>query len=404
MKRIIGIVVLLALANVVCAEMAPEEEWGKTFGGTDYDRSYSVQQTSDGGYIIAGTTESYGAGNGDFWLVKTDSNGNKQWDKTFGGTNIDGASSVQQTSDGGYILAGYTGSYGAGNFDFWLVKTDSEGNKEWDRTFGGTSRDEAYSVQQTSDGGYIITGSTEIGGYDFWLVKTDSNGNKQWNATFGGISWDVAHSVQQTSDGGYIFAGYTGSYGAGFTDAWLVKTDSEGHKVWDKTFGGANTDSADSVQQTSDGGYILAGNTYSYGAGRSDFWLVKTDSDGNKQWDKTFGGSNDDDAYNGLDDYCSYAYAFEMNEQTASESVIVADKSWSNDDTKKEAGSEWEWLGTSSILPNGVNHKTDGVNVLFVGGDVKWLPSGKISEVVTNTDNLIGSTDGTKEAGELWNP
>ncbi|HDN58708.1 MAG TPA: hypothetical protein ENF20_01990, partial [Candidatus Marinimicrobia bacterium] len=297
MKRIIGIVVLLALANVVCAEMAPEEEWGKTFGGTDYDRSYSVQQTSDGGYIIAGTTESYGAGNGDFWLVKTDSNGNKQWDKTFGGTNIDGASSVQQTSDGGYILAGYTGSYGAGNFDFWLVKTDSEGNKEWDRTFGGTSRDEAYSVQQTSDGGYIITGSTEIGGYDFWLVKTDSNGNKQWNATFGGISWDVAHSVQQTSDGGYILAGNTYSYGAGRSDFWLVKTDSDGNKQWDKTFGGTGRDEAYSVQQTSDGGYIIAGFTESYGAGFTDAWLVKTDSEGNKVWDKTFGGANNDRAH-----------------------------------------------------------------------------------------------------------
>jgi hypothetical protein len=297
MKRIIGIILLLALTNVVCAETAPDEEWSKTFGGIDDDRAYSVQQTSDGGYIITGITDSYGAGSRDVWLVKTDSDGNKQWDKTFGGTNIDDASSVQQTSDGGYILAGYTGSYGAGGFDFWLVKTDSEGNKEWNRTFGETVRDEAYSVRQTSDGGYILTGFTESYGYDFWILKTDSDGNKQWNAIFGGISWDVAHSVQQTSDGGYILAGYTGSYGAGFTDAWLVKTDSSGNKVWDNTFGGANTDWADSVQQTSDGGYILAGHTMSYGAGNGDFWLVKTDSDGNKQWDKTFGGTGRDEAY-----------------------------------------------------------------------------------------------------------
>jgi hypothetical protein len=127
--------------------------------------------------------------------------------------------------------------------------------------------------------------------HDFWLVKTDSSGNKQWDKTFGGTDWDEAHSVQQTSDGGYILAGETNSYGAGSCDFWLVKTDSNGNKQWDKTFGGIDHDKAVSVQQTSDGGYILAGETYSYGAGSRDFWLVKTDSNGNKQWDKTFGGT-----------------------------------------------------------------------------------------------------------------
>ena len=152
----------------------PEKEWDKTFGGTDWDVALSVQQTSDGGYILAGGTESYGAGSCDFWLVKTDSSGNKQWDKTFGGTNGDVAYSVQQTSGGGYILAGNTNSYGAGLGDFWLVKTDSNGNKQWDKTFGGTDWDVAYSVQQTSGGGYILAGGTELygaGSGDFWLIK-----------------------------------------------------------------------------------------------------------------------------------------------------------------------------------------------------------------------------------------
>ena len=176
----ISLLILATLAFVIvtagCASGAipPEEEWNKTFGGTDDDWAWSVQQTSDGGYIIAGTTESYGAGYGDFWLVKTDSEGNEEWNKTFGGTYSDGARSVQQTSDGGYILAGDTFSYGAGYSDFWLVKTDSEGNKEWSKTFGGNAWDGARSVQQTSDGGYIIagyTGSYGAGGDDFWLVK-----------------------------------------------------------------------------------------------------------------------------------------------------------------------------------------------------------------------------------------
>ncbi len=308
-RRKFGVVLVFAVVfatlalsvTVGCTNgTAPEEEWNRTFGGTDKDVAYSVQQTAGGGYILAGCTESYGAGHCDFWLVKTDSNGNKEWSRTFGGTDHDMALSVQQTADGGYILAGGTESYGAGYSDFWLVKTDSNGNEQWNRTFGGTDDDMAWSVQQTVDGGYILAGCTEsygAGHCDFWLVKTDSNGNKEWDRTFGGTGGDVALSVQQTADGGYILAGETGSYGAGYPDFWLVKTDSNGNKEWDRTFGGTDKDVAYSVQQTADGGYILAGGTESYGAGYSDFWLVKTDSNGNKEWDRTFGGTDHDVAY-----------------------------------------------------------------------------------------------------------
>jgi hypothetical protein len=300
MKRIIGVMLLLALTNAVCAETAPEEEWSKTIGGTGHDELYSVQQTSDGGYILAGFTTSHSAGGFDFWLVKTDSNGNKQWDKTFGGTDRDEAYSVQQTSDGGYILTGRTESYGVGWCNIWLVKTNSDGAKEWDKTFGGNSYGCAQSVQQTSDGGYVIAGTTysySAGLSDFWLVKTDSNGNEQWNKTIGGTDYDKAYSVQQTSDGGYILAGYTGSYGAGGFDFWLVKTDSNGNKQWDKTFGGTGHDELYSVQQTTDGGYILAGYTTSYDGGPYDAWLVKTDSNGNEQWNNAIGGTGHDELY-----------------------------------------------------------------------------------------------------------
>jgi uncharacterized delta-60 repeat protein len=288
--RILSLVIifaLLALITVGCASGAPPKEaWNQTFGGTDEDWAHSVQQTSDGGYILAGVTRSYGAGGSDFWLVKTYPDGNEQWNKTFGGTDSDLAYSVQQTSDVGYILAGYTWSYGAGGNDFWLVKADSDGNEQWNKTFGGTDFDSAHSVQQTFDGGYILAGRTTSygeGGSDFWLVKTDPDGNKQWDKTFGGTDYDSAHSVQQTSDGGYILAGSTNSYGAGESDFWLVKTDPNGNEQWNKTFGSTDYDSARSVQQTSDGGYILAG--------ESDFWLVKTDPDGNEQWNKTLGGN-----------------------------------------------------------------------------------------------------------------
>ena len=177
-----------SLFGVVNGE--PEEEWDKTFGGTGYDRAWSVQQTSDGGYIIAGDTNSYGAGSGDFWLVKTDSSGKKQWDKTFGGTGYDRAFSVQQTSDSGYILAGGTWSYDMGFRDFWLVKTDSSGNKQWDKTFGGTGYDRANSVQQSSDGGYIIAGDTNsygAGSGDFWLIKVKAEPTEQMDSDGDGV-------------------------------------------------------------------------------------------------------------------------------------------------------------------------------------------------------------------------
>ena len=207
--------------------------FAKTYGGTNYDGAFSVQHTSDGGYILAGWTDSFGAGDWDIFLIKTDANGNIIWAKTYGGTNDDNAYSVQQTSDGGYIVAGMTWSFGAGDWDIFLIKTDANGNIIWAKTYGGTDDEEAYSVQQTSDGGYIVAGWTTsfgAGGYDIFLIKTDANGNIIWAKTYGGTSYDNARSVQQTSDGGYIVAGYTASFGAG-GDIFLIKTDENGNIV-----------------------------------------------------------------------------------------------------------------------------------------------------------------------------
>jgi uncharacterized delta-60 repeat protein len=273
-------------------------KFARTYGGTYWDEAFSVQQTSDGGYIVAGLTYSFGAGDNDIFLIKTDANGNIIWAKTYGGTNWDEALSVQQTSDGGYIVAGRTPSYSTGDYDFFLIKTDADGNLEWAKTYGGTNDEWALSVQQTSDGGYIAVGWTwsfGAGWGDIFLIKTDADGNVEWAKTYGGIYGEWARSVQQTSDGGYIVAGWTASFGAG-GDIFLIKTDANGNLQWAKTYGGTSTDGAYSVRQTSDGGYIVAGYTPSFGAGGADLFLIKTDADGNLEWAKTYGGTYWDEA------------------------------------------------------------------------------------------------------------
>jgi hypothetical protein len=253
-------------------------EWDETYGGADDERAYSIIETIDGGYAIIGSTNSFTTGHQNMWLVKADSAGKSQWSQSYGGTNQDVGVSLVQTSSGGYILGGWTDSFGAGGYDFWLVKTDSSGNVLWNQTYGGENNDRAESVVQTGDGGYAMVGRTSsfgVGIDDFWLVKTDSSGNVLWNQTYGGAGIDWAQSVVQTGDGGYAMVGRTSSFGVGIDDFWLVKTDSSGNVLWNQTYGGAGIDWAQSVVQTGDGGYALGGWTDSFGAGGYDFWLVK---------------------------------------------------------------------------------------------------------------------------------
>jgi hypothetical protein len=287
-------------------------EWSHTYGGVDDDKDVSLVETKDGGFAMAGSTRSFGAGNSDFWLIKTDSHGNMEWNHTYGGEGEEFVRAMVQTSDGGYALVGYTNSFDGG---FWLVKTDAYGSMEWSRLYSGGVR----SLIATPDGGYALVGTIIIKPescvdtylpahsrftlaraseawtpYDCWLLKLDAYGNVEWNQIYAGPDFDVAYSVVVTSDEGYAIAGSTDSFGAGEYDFWLVKTDSYGNVEWNQTYGGVDEDFAHCLVKVSDGGYALTGYTKSFGAGDRDFWLIKTDDYGNMEWNQTYGGADED--------------------------------------------------------------------------------------------------------------
>jgi hypothetical protein len=278
---------------------APDTLWTKTFGGVYVDVGHSVQETTDGGYIITGLINGLSPGYANVWLIKTDSSGDTLWTKSYGGNLEDYARSVKQTTNGGYIIAGNTQSFGAGLNDFWLIRTDASGDTLWTKTFGGTSYEECFSIQKTMDGGYILVGETfsfSAGLGDVWLIKTNASGDTLWTKIFGNSYWDGGRSVQQTLDGGYIIVGVINSIGgANGGDVWLIKTDSSGDTLWTKTYGRNLEDWGNSIKQTTDGGYIIAGCIDAFGAGfTSDIWLIKTDAYGDTLWTKIFGGSNFD--------------------------------------------------------------------------------------------------------------
>jgi len=273
------------------------EIWNKTYGGEGYDSAYSMDRTIGDGIVIIGETNSYGSGPTDILLIKTDENGNELWIKTFGGSELDWGFSVKQTNDEGFILVGQTWSWSVCEdlADVWLIKTDRDGNEIWNRTFGGINGDGGFCVQQTYDDGYIIVGDTNSygeGWTDAWLIKTDENGNEIWNMTYSVFENDVGWHGQQTNDGGYIITGFTGESDDIYGDVLLIKTDENGNELWIKTYGGDKGETSYFVQQTDDGGYIIIGETYSHGSGKydSDIWLIKTNSNGDVVWEKTFGG------------------------------------------------------------------------------------------------------------------
>jgi hypothetical protein len=314
----------LFLANAAFCQ--PAIEWAKCFGGSGDDNVYSIQQTKDSGYVVAGYNKSTDGevtgnnGNKDFWIVKMDQSGDLQWEKSLGGSSDECANSVKQTIDGGYIVAGWTTSNDSmvsgnhGMQDMWIVKLGNTGELEWQKCLGGSNYDIAYSIQQTYDTGYIVAGVTgsgdgdvtmHHGNSDYWLVKLNSSGVIQWQKCLGGSGGENAYSVQQTSDSGYIVAGESASIDGDVTgnhgnDCWIVKLNSLGEIQWEKCYGGTHQDEANDIKQTTDGGYVFAGSTNStdgdvsglHGQWYSDFWVVKISDAGAIQWQKCLGGDS----------------------------------------------------------------------------------------------------------------
>jgi hypothetical protein len=404
-------------------------QWNKTIGGSSFDELTAVQQTSDGGYILGGFSNSKISGEKtqatrggyDYWIVKLDSSGSIEWDKTIGGNSDDELNSLQQTSDGGYILGGYSASdvsgektqiSRGGGYDYWIVKVDNLGNIEWDKTIGGNGYDNLHSLQQTNDGGFILGGTstsgisgekTQIsrGIEDYWIVKVDNLGNIQWDKTIGGNSDDELYSLQQTRDGGYILGGtsYSGISGEksqrsrGVTDYWIVKVDNVGNIQWDKTVGGNGYDNLHSLQQTNDSGFILGGASTSglsgekteNNEGNYDYWIVKLNENGHIQWDKTIGGNGYDNLYS-INEISKNHYAM----GGGSFSGISFDKT----DTSRGSSDYWiVYLDYHSPGLKTGNVTSITANSIHNNFSVYPVPAKYLLHVITNGKAVVTLTD-----------
>ena len=340
-------------------------EWQKTYGGSADDRGADLIQTSDGGYVIVGKSKSNdfevseNAGFDDFWVVKLDSNGSVYWENSFGFAGSDVPYSIIQTNDDGYLLTGVldvSASNGQGDRnsilsrhaggDYWVIKLNSNGVKQWSNYFGGSFTDTAYDAIQTEDDGYIIVGSSDSndvditnnkGTYDFWIIKISATGNLVWEKSFGGSEIDEAHAINKSADGNYLIAGDTRSsdldisQNNGAADLWVIKITPEGTLLWEKTLGGSSFDVGRSVSKTQDNGFIISGSSRSTNAsfssnkGHNDAWVIKLNSGGDLEWQKTIGGSEVDFFYDTV----------ELNDQTV---VAVGDSNSSNEDIYENKG------------------------------------------------------------------
>ena len=391
----------------------PTIQWQKSLGGSQFDEVYSVQETSDGGYIAAGFTRSTDGdiigflGGIDMLVVKYSNIGIIEWQKTYGGTGVEWAYAIDNTPDGGFIVAGYADSNNGdvsgnhGGKDAWIVKLNSTGGIQWQKCLGGSGWDEAWAIQVTSDGGYIMAGRTNSvngdatgtnGGLDYWVVKLSNSGIIEWQKALGGTGEDDAYAVRETSDGGYIVAGESSSNNGNVTgnhgdyDYWVVKLNATGNLEWQKCFGGGGTDRANDIVEAADGGYVVMGQASSnngditHAHGGYDIWVVKISHNGTLEWQKSFGGSDQD-----------WGRAIQ---RTIEGGYIICGTNWSNDgdiqDTtsiydywvlklSREGILEWQKFLGGSIGETGraIQQTSDGG---YIVGGMSWSIDGDLTE------------------------
>ena len=426
--------------------------WKKSFGGSSFDGANSIKQTTDGGFIIAGYTASNdddvsgNHGGRDFWVLKLDSFGNVAWQNALGGNSTEVAYAIEQTSEGGYIVMGYTVSQAGdvignhGETDIWVVKLNESGNISWQKCLGGSSNEQGYDIKQTTDGGYIIAGSSQsndgdlesnLGSSDYWVVKLDTDGSIAWKESYGGSDRDVAHCIKQTNDGGFLVSGISSSSDGDVTDVsggrdyWIIKIDPTGNLIWQKAMGGDGTDVAYSVDETDDGGAIIGGFSTSTNGdvsgnhGDSDYWIIQLDNSGNYIWQQSIGGSNTDEP-NSI-------------KQTPDGGFIIAGYSYSEDgDLTRNRGFSDYWVvkleevstagkvyfdANENCLQNLDENEIEGINLLINPGSilvttdyngdwwVKSLPQGSYTMTVdTSTSWKSSCTNNTTKSFTISNP
>ena len=404
---------------------APGIQWQKSFGGTSDEFANAIESTKDGGYILAGYTQSTNNGNvtgthgaHDFWVVKIDAIGNLQWQHSYGGTDNEDASAIKQTLDSGYVVVGYsksndgdiTAHHGTNSTaDCWIIKLNKLGIIQWEKSFGGTDEDFASSVQQTADSGFVLAGLTQSvdgdvsfnhGNSDYWVLKLNAAGTLQWEKTYGGTAYDNAISIQRTINNSYVVTGSSNSIDGdvsinkGLFDYWVLKLNSIGVIQWEKSYGGTNTESATSIKQTNDSGYVISGYANSNDGDVSpnyagpEYWIVKTDSLGTIQWEKSYGGQGSDDAYD--------------IEQTVDGGYIVAGSSASTDFDVTGNHGVWDsWiikLSNTGIMQWEQSYGgpwDDGATMIHQTSDGGYIFSGH--SMLTG-----GDVTGTQGAHDFW--
>ena len=432
-KAFIGLGLLVAGCSsdpIETFRLKGEIEWQKTFGGSGDDIAHGIIETTDGGYAIIGYTNSIdgdvtdkNAPENDFWVLKLDQNGTVEWQKTYGGSGDDKGRAIIQTKDGGYAITGPSmsadgdGSQNQGFHDHWLIKLGASGNIVWEKSFGFAGHDHSHSLFQTDDGGYFIGGyldvtasgglgnetlTTKHGVGEFWGQKLDANGNLQWRRYFGGSNNDRIYKVLQAHDGNYLLVGSSESNDFdisntnGSYDVWVVKIDRQGNKLWERSYGGSGIDNGYAATTTNDGHYLIAATAISSDGlvsspkGNADVWIIKINENGELLWEKSYGGSQFDAAL---------AIAKSSN---IFDSYVVAGNSKSNDgDLSVNNGENDFWIFKIDTNGTLLFEKSLGGSGLDFAYGITETFDGKVVVVgeTESSDNDINQNKGGKD---IW--